>query len=260
MDDYPRPRNRLQTSPWCHFCLGAHLARMEARVAPRRCCVGSTAVDDDNVVRVHSSNVRPDFAHLPICIARPSIATPKTSPPPGGPTVVTGASSGIGGRRNQAFTGRGFPVPAWTSWSTKSDGGEDSLDVTDPEESVKSFVAQTIRGTRRDRTAGGSAGDMLQLHEVLSRRPLRQVQIHLVDCRRLATVVLPAMVVTLRRIRYWACQRPHMGALRRRQGQSYGADGYCSRTIVHRDPLDRYGLAVGRAPESAQCWRTGQVG
>lgn len=50
-----------------HFCLGAHLARMEARVALgallRR--IRNYEVDDDNVVRVHSSNVR-GFAHLPI--------------------------------------------------------------------------------------------------------------------------------------------------------------------------------------------------
>lgn len=52
-----------------HFCLGAHLARMEARVALgallRR--IRNYEVDDDNVVRVHSSNVR-GFAHLPISV------------------------------------------------------------------------------------------------------------------------------------------------------------------------------------------------
>lgn len=50
-----------------HFCLGAHLARMEARVALtelfRR--IRGYEVDEANAVRVHSSNVR-GFAHLPI--------------------------------------------------------------------------------------------------------------------------------------------------------------------------------------------------
>ncbi len=52
-----------------HFCLGAHLARMEARVALtelfRR--IRRYQVDEDNAVRVHSSNVR-GFAHLPITV------------------------------------------------------------------------------------------------------------------------------------------------------------------------------------------------
>ncbi|QUR69032.1 cytochrome P450 [Mycobacterium spongiae] len=52
-----------------HFCLGAHLARMEARVAldelVRR--IEGYQVDEDNAVRVHSSNVR-GFAHLPITV------------------------------------------------------------------------------------------------------------------------------------------------------------------------------------------------
>ncbi len=50
-----------------HFCLGAHLARMEARVALselfRR--ISDYQVDEANAVRVHSSNVR-GFANLPI--------------------------------------------------------------------------------------------------------------------------------------------------------------------------------------------------
>ncbi len=52
-----------------HFCLGAHLARMEARVALtelfRR--IRDYEVDEANAVRVHSSNVR-GFAHLPITV------------------------------------------------------------------------------------------------------------------------------------------------------------------------------------------------
>jgi cytochrome P450 len=52
-----------------HFCLGAHLARMEARVALAEWFkrIRGYDVDEANSVRVHSSNVR-GFAHLPISI------------------------------------------------------------------------------------------------------------------------------------------------------------------------------------------------
>jgi cytochrome P450 len=52
-----------------HFCLGAHLARMEARVALTELLkrIRGYEVDEANAVRVHSSNVR-GFAHLPIAV------------------------------------------------------------------------------------------------------------------------------------------------------------------------------------------------
>ncbi|MDT5325648.1 MAG: hypothetical protein QOF25_2800 [Mycobacterium sp.] len=52
-----------------HFCLGAHLARMEAKVALEELFkrVRGYEVDEDNAVRVHSSNVR-GFAQLPITV------------------------------------------------------------------------------------------------------------------------------------------------------------------------------------------------
>jgi len=52
-----------------HFCLGAHLARMEARVALTELFkrIRGYQVDEANAVRVHSSNVR-GFAQLPICV------------------------------------------------------------------------------------------------------------------------------------------------------------------------------------------------
>lgn len=52
-----------------HFCLGAHLARMEARVALTELFkrIRGYEVDENSAVRVHSSNVR-GFAHLPITV------------------------------------------------------------------------------------------------------------------------------------------------------------------------------------------------
>jgi cytochrome P450 len=52
-----------------HFCLGAHLARMEARVALGELLkrIRGYEVDEANAVRVHSSNVR-GFAHLPMTV------------------------------------------------------------------------------------------------------------------------------------------------------------------------------------------------
>nr|MCW1957416.1 cytochrome P450 [Mycobacterium sp.] len=54
-----------------HFCLGAHLARMEARVALTELFerIRGYEIDEDNSVRVHSSSVR-GFANLPITVKK----------------------------------------------------------------------------------------------------------------------------------------------------------------------------------------------
>jgi cytochrome P450 len=62
-----------------HFCLGAHLARMEAHVALRELFgrIRGYEVDQARAVRVHSSSVR-GFAHLPITV-KPNTAKPNTA-------------------------------------------------------------------------------------------------------------------------------------------------------------------------------------
>ena len=72
-DDYVIGREigaKLQSfGSGAHFCLGAHLARMEARVALAELFkrIRGYEVDEANSIRVHSSNVR-GFAHLPMSL------------------------------------------------------------------------------------------------------------------------------------------------------------------------------------------------
>ena len=147
------------------------------------------------------------------------------------PTIVAGASSGIGAATATELASRGFPVALGArrvekceqlAEQIRADGGEAialPLDVTDPD-SVKQFGhrAEEELGDIEILVAG--AGDTFfgRLYETGTDDFEAQIQIHLIGANRLATAVLPGMVkrqrgdvifvgsdVALR-------QRPHMGA------------------------------------------------
>lgn len=67
--DRPDKGNLASFGAGVHFCLGAHLARLEANVALREFArrVRSYRVRDEGIERVHSTNVR-GFATLPIAV------------------------------------------------------------------------------------------------------------------------------------------------------------------------------------------------
>ena len=94
-----------------HFCLGANLARLEARIALRELVAPGRARSRSTTTRcrrVHSVNVR-GFAvragHGWRCADGAS-----TPSPTAGPAVVTGASSGIGAATALALAAAGYPV------------------------------------------------------------------------------------------------------------------------------------------------------
>lgn len=147
------------------------------------------------------------------------------------PTIVAGASSGIGAATATELARRGFPVALGARRSEKlaelvdkirGDGGEAvafPLDVTDPE-SVKSFVAQSIDAIGEIELLVSGAGDMNpgRIHEMSTEAFNDQIQVHLIGANRLATAVLPDMVARRRGDVIFIGsdvalqQRPHMGA------------------------------------------------
>jgi len=147
------------------------------------------------------------------------------------PAIVAGASSGIGAAAATELAGRGFPVALGARRVNKltelvekirADGGEAvafALDITD-QESVKSFVTQTIEALGEIELLVSGAGDMSpgRLHEISTDAFLEQIQIHLIGANRLATAVLPEMVARRRGDVIFVgsdvalVPRPHMGA------------------------------------------------
>jgi NADP-dependent 3-hydroxy acid dehydrogenase YdfG len=146
------------------------------------------------------------------------------------PTLIAGASSGIGAATAVELAARGFPVALGArrvdkcqelAEQIRSDGGEAvalPLDVTDPA-SVRGFVRSASEEFGDIELLVAGAGDTFfgRLHEIDTEDFESQVQIHLIGANRLATAVLPGMVrrqrgdvifvgsdVALR-------QRPHMG-------------------------------------------------
>lgn len=147
------------------------------------------------------------------------------------PTIVAGASSGIGAATAVELAARGFPVALGARRVDKcqeivekiiANGGEAlalPLDVTDAD-SIRNFVNGAAEALGDIELLVAGAGDTFfgRLYETDSDDFASQVQIHLIGANRLATAVLPAMVrrqrgdvifvgsdVALR-------QRPHMGA------------------------------------------------
>lgn len=147
------------------------------------------------------------------------------------PTIVAGASSGIGAASATELARRGFPVALGARRVDKlaelvdkirAGGGEAvafSLDVTDPD-SVKSFVAQSIDAIGEIELLVSGAGDMHpgRIHETSTESFNDQIQVHLVGANRLANAVLPDMVARRRGDVIFVGsdvalrQRPHMGA------------------------------------------------
>jgi NAD(P)-dependent dehydrogenase (short-subunit alcohol dehydrogenase family) len=147
------------------------------------------------------------------------------------PTLVAGASSGIGAATATELAARGFPVALGARRVDKCeelaerirrDGGEAvalPLDVTEAD-SVTQFVRRAGAQLGDIEVLVAGAGDTFfgRLYETGTEDFESQIQTHLIGANRLATAVLPGMVkrqrgdvifvgsdVALR-------QRPHMGA------------------------------------------------
>ena len=147
------------------------------------------------------------------------------------PTLVAGASSGIGAATAIDLAAHGFPVALGARRIEKcqeivdrirADGGEAiavHLDVTDPD-SVKGCVERTTDELGDIEVLVAGAGDTYfgRLHEISTDSFESQIQIHLIGANRLATAVLPGMVARQRGDVIFVGsdvalrQRPHMGA------------------------------------------------
>ena len=146
------------------------------------------------------------------------------------PTLIAGASSGIGAATAIELAARGFPVALGArrvgkcqelAEQIRADGGEAialTLDVTDPE-SVRGFVHRASEALGDIELLVAGAGDTFfgRLYETGTEDFESQVHIHLIGANRLATAVLPGMVARQRGDVIFVGsdvalrQRPHMG-------------------------------------------------
>lgn len=171
------------------------------------------------------------------------------------PTLVAGASSGIGAATAIKLAAHGFPVALAARRVEKcqelveqirTDGGEALavyLDVTDPD-SVKACVeeATSALGDIEVLVAGAGDTNFGKLDSISTEQFEAQIQIHLIGANRMAGAVLPGMIerqrgdlifvgsdVALR-------QRPHMGA--------YGAAKAALVAMVHNLQMELEGTGV----------------
>ena len=164
----PRPSSRrsLSFGGGRHFCLGATLARLEARSRSRSWCAGCADydVDHDGAVRVHSVNVRGFAAPadhgggalMPQFDRSPS-AGPPWSPAPrpgiGAATAVALAAAGHPGRARRPAR---RPAARRSPPQIRADGGEAvgaPLDLTDDARSTRSPRRRERRARRRSRSS-----------------------------------------------------------------------------------------------------------
>ena len=123
------------------------------------------------------------------------------------PTVITGASSGIGAATALTFAAAGYPVALGArrvdkldelAASIRESGGEVSvaaLDVTDAG-SVEAFAAE-VEGALGDiETVVSNAGAVAPgtIHEVDSERFAREIDLNVLGAHRLVRAFVPAMV------------------------------------------------------------------
>ena len=188
-----------------HFCLGANLARLEARVA-------LTAL----VERVRSVEV--DHDACAGCTRSTSAASRRCRPgwrrderkyaqPDRRPAVVTGASSGIGAATALSLAAAGFPVALGARRVDKleevvarirADGGEavaHPLDLTD-EDSVAAFAKAVTADLGDIEVVVSNAGAVAPgtIVEVDSERFTRELDLTVVGAHRLVRAFVPGMI------------------------------------------------------------------
>ena len=136
-----------------HFCMGAALARLEARISLEELVsrVADYDIDADAIARVHSSTC----AASPPC---PPRSTPLTMArfephPERRPAIVTGASSGIGAAIAVALAAAGFPVALGARRAERCE--EIAQTIRDGGGEATAHFARPRRATTIDPVRGG---------------------------------------------------------------------------------------------------------